>query len=73
MTRRAFLLCAGLLTASWTWAGSIHSEGASQEPDSYDIVLEKGMILDGTGNPFFIADIGIRVRKASFRLYCPRD
>ena len=43
----------------------IHAEGASasQEPDSYDIVIKNGMILDGTGNPFFIADVGIRGEK----------
>ncbi len=42
---------------------AIHSEGASQEANSYDIVIKNGMILDGTGNPFFIADVGIRGEK----------
>jgi N-acyl-D-amino-acid deacylase len=26
---------------------------------TYDVVIKNGMILDGTGNPFFIADVGI--------------
>ena len=43
----------------------LHSEGASQEPDSCDTVIENGMILDGTGNPFFIASICIRGEKVA--------
>lgn len=30
------------------------------QDDRLDLVIKNGMILDGTGNPFFIADLGIR-------------
>lgn len=33
---------------------------SAQQAPPFDVVIKGGMILDGTGNPFFIADIGIR-------------
>ncbi len=33
---------------------------ATQAQERYDVVIKNGMILDGTGNPFFIADVAIR-------------
>jgi N-acyl-D-amino-acid deacylase len=30
-----------------------------QAQEAYDVVIKNGMVLDGTGNPFFIADVGI--------------
>ena len=44
----------GLLLAT----SSTYSTTQAQEP--YDVVIKNGMILDGTGNPFFIADVGLR-------------
>ena len=48
-------LIAGLLVST---TSPISSTAHAQEP--YDVVIKNGMILDGTGNPFFIADVGIR-------------
>ncbi len=54
-THRTALLVAILSCASFgVW---------SQTPEPYDIVIKDGMIIDGTGNPFFVADIGIRGEK----------
>src|SRR4051812_11059768 len=38
------------------------SQSASTAPDrgSYDVVIENGRIVDGTGNPWTYGDIGIR-------------
>ena len=30
------------------------------KPDNYDIIIANGRIVDGTGNPWYIADIGIK-------------
>jgi len=32
----------------------------SNSPDSYDVVILNGRIVDGTGNPWYLGDIGIR-------------
>lgn len=45
----ATLLC--LLAASWTLAG--------QSP-KFDLLIRNGRIVDGTGSPWYIADLGIR-------------
>jgi N-acyl-D-amino-acid deacylase len=34
--------------------------GAATQPADFDIVIRNGRVLDGTGNPFIHADIGIR-------------
>lgn len=36
-------------------------EGASGiQPEAYDIIIENGRIIDGTGNPWYYGDIGIK-------------
>jgi len=38
-------------------------------PEKYDLVIKNGKIIDGTGNPWFIADIGIKgkfIKKIGF-------
>lgn len=42
-----------LLTTSSTYS-------TTQAQERYDVVIKNGMILDGTGNPFFVADVAIR-------------
>jgi N-acyl-D-aspartate/D-glutamate deacylase len=32
---------------------------SAQEPSRYDVVIRGGRVLDGTGNPFFHADVAI--------------
>lgn len=32
----------------------------SQESQPFDVVIEGGRIVDGTGNPWYVADLGIR-------------
>ncbi|MEC8943577.1 MAG: hypothetical protein VX398_01765, partial [Acidobacteriota bacterium] len=44
-----------LLVAALT-AGVLASEGQQQD---YDVIISGGRILDGTGNPWFTADVGI--------------
>jgi len=48
-------------------AGMVHARGAALSPartaaaaEPYDIVITGGRVLDGTGNPWFSADVGIR-------------
>src|SRR5215211_3395819 len=44
-------------------AGCAHpSASGSPAPDrgSYDVVIENGRIVDGTGNPWMYGDVGIR-------------
>ncbi len=53
MTR---LAVAAVFTASAVVQGSI--AGAQQQ--TYDLVIRNGHIIDGTGNPWFAADVGIR-------------
>lgn len=43
--------------------------GFSIFPERYDLVIKNGKIIDGTGNPWFIADIGIKgkfIKKIGF-------
>jgi N-acyl-D-amino-acid deacylase len=62
---RRVMVCAGMVLVasivvagmrSWVRQGA--SAGASAE--TYDVIIRGGHILDGTGNPWYAADIGIR-------------
>jgi N-acyl-D-amino-acid deacylase len=56
MKRREFLSCAAAVSAA-----AYASEAGKQAPsDTYDLVLKNGRILDGAGNPWFKADIGLK-------------
>ena len=67
LDRRAFLKRAGMTavlgavgarSASAAKMIGVQSAPVKQVPD-FDILIENGMVVDGTGNPWFYADIGI--------------
>jgi hypothetical protein len=39
-----------------------------QATQPFDVVIESGRIVDGTGNPWYLADIGIGDAKSPLRL-----
>ena len=49
-----------LLIAAVVVAGFATSSLAAQTADSYDLVIANGRVVDGTGNPFVLADVAIR-------------
>jgi len=48
------------IVASLACATILASPVAAQQPGSYDLVIRHARVLDGTGNPWFPADIGVR-------------
>ncbi len=54
MTRRTSLFFAVLCLLATPIAA-----GAQTTPDTFDILIMNGRVLDGTGNPWFQADVGI--------------
>lgn len=40
--------------------------GACGQPESYDVIIKGGTILDGTGTPGYLADVGIRADTIAF-------
>lgn len=60
---RRVMNCAGLLVVACVVVLGVRSS-ARQDPsagaESYDVIIRGGHILDGTGNPWYAADIGIR-------------
>ena len=50
------LLGAGAFRLS-SWA---HAQSAGQPHEEYDVLIRNGHILDGSGGPWYSADIGIR-------------
>src|SRR3954469_22920504 len=58
---RAFpsaVACSALLLVVST--GRAQQPAASSSGDTYDIVIRNGRVLDGEGNPWILADVGIR-------------
>lgn len=55
MTRKWLLVFIGLTFVVFTFVGQ--SKTASED---FDILVKNGRIVDGTGNPWFYADIGIK-------------
>ena len=49
----ALVLCTG-------GVGVAQSDASAQDSGPFDLVVMGGRVLDGTGNPWFRADIGVR-------------
>ena len=53
------LLCVAL-SASVTAPFALGAQNVAQTPTTYDVVIRNGRVLDGAGNPFILADVGIK-------------
>lgn len=40
--------------------GGVPAAAAGQVPEHFDVLIRNGRVIDGTGNPWFQADVGIR-------------
>jgi dihydroorotase/N-acyl-D-amino-acid deacylase len=49
----------GLLLAAWGAWGAQSLAGNVRQP-AYDVIIEHGRVVDGTGAPWYAADVGIR-------------
>ncbi|MEZ5283597.1 MAG: D-aminoacylase [Vicinamibacterales bacterium] len=56
MTRITAVAAAALLAAVWL----APARTTAAQPAGFDILIRNGRVLDGTGNPWYRADIGIR-------------
>ncbi|MHB8540312.1 MAG: N-acyl-D-amino-acid deacylase family protein [Candidatus Acidiferrales bacterium] len=63
MTRKLWMVAVAML-ATVTSLGILSAKQSANSPnagaESYDVIIRGGHILDGTGNPWYAADIGIR-------------
>jgi N-acyl-D-amino-acid deacylase len=60
---RRMMICAGVLFVVGVAAVGMRSvarQEASADAGNYDVIIRGGHILDGTGNPWYAGDIGIR-------------
>src|SRR5436190_5880290 len=55
--RRTLLFFYVLFLSTYLPAASAQQ---SAEPAAYDLIIQGGHIIDGTGNPWYEADLGIR-------------
>src|SRR5262245_42467634 len=55
--RVRFIVKTSLAVAALTIAGLT---GLSAQPPAYDLIVKNGRIIDGTGGPWFRADIAVR-------------
>jgi len=50
-------LAAGAIAAVWLL---IASAGEPSPQEQFDIIISGGFVVDGTGNPWYVADVGVR-------------
>lgn len=55
---RKLLPALALMVMSFATAVELHAQQA--QPERYDVIIRNGRVLDGTGNAWVIADVGIR-------------
>jgi dihydroorotase/N-acyl-D-amino-acid deacylase len=60
MSLRSSLSIAIAATLLAACAGSTHPAMSSSSTGSYDVVISHGKIVDGTGNPWYYGDVGLR-------------
>ncbi len=57
---RSLLLCPLIVFSFFVGEGLMISDGAVAAEAKYDLVIKHGKVVDGSGTPWYVADVGIR-------------